>query len=1004
MHKQNRTALAILLLVVIAQGILVTYTLSSLASDANDRDEVAARHIGAALAVSVAPLLRQAADTSSLEALLDIVRSEKLIGYAAIMRNGRVLASGSNALSQADRQLLTLVKQSIGSSEQPLGEIVLGVFQPKQSPFGPFFISMFISVTGMVFLLLNYYAFPRPKDTISKSNVAGFMADEEYNNSEPKGARSSVRITPKITDFGDKQVENIAEENLEPEVIEHSEKRQDTRKRLEDKFLHTLFTRLSDPVIITDQNCEVLTCNPATRDMFGWRKTEIVGKNIGYLIHSEEKPENRLTCQDLVCSINAGETLKFFAKNQNGERFPVEVDINLVDSSNRDFFIIRIRDISELEIVQTELRLADHAFQSTDAMFIADQSGVILRVNRSFSEITGYDAEEVIGKPMTLLAATNGEVTFYQAIRRSLARENKWRGELLHKQKSGNVIPILVFATAMRERNGTLTHFIAHFIDVSEQKRNEQALRDAQQSAEQANVSKGRFLAAMSHEIRTPMNGVLGVLELITESTLSAQQRKLLQTAQHSGNLLLSIINDILDFSRLEAGKLKLADHPMDLTELVRQTTDILLPKAQSKKLTLNLDVSATVPRYVSGDADRLRQILLNLIGNAIKYTEYGEINVSLFNSNHRADSCNLTCTISDTGIGISPESLPTIFDEFSTAENARHYKNDSTGLGLFICKQLITLMGGDIEISSTPGVGTRVRFDISLSPASHSTVSSQIPRPLIHQTLHQRIRKDIRILVAEDNVANQLVIRSMLELDNLTADIVNNGAEAIAAVKRNDYDIILMDISMPSVNGIEATQSIREMPSPKNDVSIIALTSHALSNDQEKFINSGMNDCVTKPIDRTTLLTTLVKWQDKSANFKAPLQIEDEVIESKTYQRLDMSRLDDLCNDVDPDMIEELIKVYARDTRHRIYSIYQATDEQNLDKLKFEAHSIVSSAETHGNALLSKLCKTLEMACEDNDQKQALIIAEDVVQEAEMSLQALEQMVRTEWPRQQKA
>ncbi|MFD2177505.1 PAS domain-containing hybrid sensor histidine kinase/response regulator [Veronia pacifica] len=1018
MYKKNRIALTILLIVIATQGILVIYTLASMINKASERDEVAARHIGAALAISVAPLLRQAADASTLEPMLDIVRSENLIGYAAIMRNGRVLASGSHKLSHAERQLMTLVKQTIGKKDKPLGEIVLGIVHPEIDLFNPYFIALFISLTGLAFLLLNYQTAATPIEKVKSCKLAGFVVKEEPKTSKRKYPSFSEDAPVSKAIFAKEQTAHKGNRDDKDNVIiavsESPSARSVTKDSntsevpLSDSSNHSLalsqaiFQNIVDPIIVVDVACNIVDFNPATEVMFGSAIDEMCGKHLSSLILTEENPENSLTHRDLVRANNSGESIRLVAQNSAGKIVPIDVSISIFDQGRQQRFLLHIHNLTELDMVQAELRLADHAFQSTDAMFIADDNGKILRVNRTFTDVTGYTAEEVMGKPMAILAATDGEIIFYQAIRRALARENKWRGEVLHKQKNGNVIPILVFATAMRERNGTLTHFIAHFIDVSEHKKNEQMLRDAQKSAEQANISKGRFLAAMSHEIRTPMNGVLGVLELISESTLSDKQRKLLQTAQHSGNLLLSIINDILDFSRLEAGKLRLAANPMDLSELLRQTTEIMLPKAKSKGLEMTLDISPAVPRYVSGDADRIRQILLNLVGNAVKYTERGAVKVSVFNGNHRADVCNLICVISDSGIGISPESLPTIFEEFSTAENARHYKNDSTGLGLFICKQLITLMGGTIDISSAPGIGTTVRFEVSLPTSSQFNVAKeQVPRPLIHQTLHQRINKDLRLLVAEDNVANQLVISSMLELDNLKADIVNNGAEAITAVKNADYDIILMDISMPGVNGIEATQNIRKMESPKSDVVIVALTSHALSNDQEKFISCGMNDCVTKPIDRTTLLTTLVKWQDVSRDGSLQPQADNQGF---TYQRLDQERFNVLLEDLEPSMIPELIHIYTRDTRHRVYEIHKAISDKDFDRIKFEAHSIISSAEVHGNLLLSGLCKSLEELCIKKEHTKALDIAEDIVQEAEMSLQALEQVVRNQWQEKHKA
>ena len=370
-------------------------------------------------------------------------------------------------------------------------------------------------------------------------------------------------------------------------------------------------------------------------------------------------------------------------------------------------------------------------------------------------------------------------------------------------------------------------------------------LKKARQEAEDACESKGRFLASMSHEIRTPMNGVLGILSLLEETSLSKQQKHLVNTATESGSFLLSVINDILDFTRMESNILSLKCQPFSVKNCVETVIDSFVPASNSKNLTLQYHIEDSVPTIVQGDINRVRQILHNLIGNAIKFTHNGGITVKVASENTQNNMTKLTCSVSDTGIGIQDSAIDYLFEEFTMVDQTYSRTQEGSGLGLAICKRLCELMGGSIRVTSQRGVGSVFHFSIHLEVANAlaDTIEKAHVKP-------RQSFSGVRVLVAEDNKANQLVIRNMLLNVGIEIDIAANGIEAVQHMNDYQYDIVFMDISMPEMDGMEACRQIRKMEQNSEDpVPIIALTAHALTGDKEQFLAAGMSDYLSKPV-----------------------------------------------------------------------------------------------------------------------------------------------------------
>ena len=603
----------------------------------------------------------------------------------------------------------------------------------------------------------------------------------------------------------------------------------------------------------------------------------------------------------------------------------------------------------------------------------------IIYANPAFYRITGYDEEEVIGRNCRFLQGPGTNPRHIKALREAIETGKTIDVEIVNHRKDGSRFVNELHLSPIFDDDGEVRYIFGIQHDVSAR---EQFARDAERArraAERANAEKSDFLAFMSHEIRTPMNGVMGTISLLLDTTLDAEQHAYAETARRCGELLLATVNEMLDLSRIEAGHLAIEEEAFDLAAPVAEVLDLLAPAVAEKGIRLSASIDPLLPARVIGDARRLRQVLLNLADNAVKFTAAGGVGIRV----ERAEANGMVrFAVADTGIGMPPEVQARLFGRFAQGgpETARRY--GGSGLGLMICKRLVGLMGGRIVLASTPGKGSTFSFEIPLRPIAESgrPPSTLLPRPALAKPLPGARG---RVLIAEDGEANQLVAAAILRKAGYAVDLARDGEEALGAARTAAYDLVLMDVRMPRMDGLAATAAIRGLEGPAGRVPIIAMTAAAMPDEVARCLEAGMDAHVAKPMDLTALLAAVSDMLENRPR-RSRAAVEEPNPAGPTL--IDHTTLQELRAAVGPGRLPRLIGVFADETRARVARLSETDDVAVIEE---EAHGLKSAAGTFGAAALRSIASSLEEACVARDMPRVSELCRSLPNLVEKSLAA---------------
>jgi len=509
--------------------------------------------------------------------------------------------------------------------------------------------------------------------------------------------------------------------------------------------------------------------------------------------------------------------------------------------------------------------------ESPLGVVLTGTSGVIEYVNPAFTLMHGHSAQEVIGKTPRILKSGEMPVELYQSMWRTLLGGRSWSGELRNKTKSGDLVWIRANVSPIRDSEGRLTHFMALHKDITLEKQLMLDVVKAKREAEQANQAKSDFLASMSHEIRTPLNAIVGMSELIDESALNKEQAQYLGIMRNASDTLLSLINDILDISKIEAGKVDIEKAPFNLEDLVSQVSDLIAVRAAKKNVEVNCKLEADVPIFVEGDATRLKQVLMNLMGNAVKFVEQGWVSLNVKKVKTDADCLELLFSVKDTGIGIPADKVGTVFEKFMQADSSTTRKYGGTGLGLPISKMLIELMGGKIWLESEPGVGTVFFFTVALCPQKDRQ-DVYLPKADIEEL------KDRRFLVVDDNLVNRIITREITQSWGARCDGASDAQTGLGRVLEEQlagspFHGVFVDFNMPGMDGLEFCRRLMSDPAIDPKPALAVITSDTVRMKKDEFRAIGVKTHLMKPVKKKDLLDAALEMlaADRPAEAAAP-------------------------------------------------------------------------------------------------------------------------------------
>ncbi len=798
----------------------------------------------------------------------------------------------------------------------------------------------------------------------------------------------NVRIAGQFNDHGRRIrtigfIRDISKQRLAQQVIAESEVK------------YRSLVEHSIQGIVIHRKFKPLFCNRTYAKLLGYENVKQVLSLESIAIHehglSEELRDQRW--EQFLSGKLDGVTVETEIVDSEGVRRWVETVGRVIDWEGEPAVQLICVDVTDRRKAERELRNSEARFRLvadniSDFVMLYDENFVYRYVSPSIQRVTGHRPEDLLGRSIFEHNLTLQELP--ESEREHIARTKT--GQVLWQMRcrDGNIIWVESNNTIVPQPPGAMgTTVLSSSRDVSDRVARERELagaRDrlarqadelsvvaqnleiAKEKAERASTAKSQFLAMMSHELRTPMTGVLGMADLLMTSNLNGEQKELTGTLIKSARSLLGVLNDILDFSKIESGQLKIESAPFSVSNVIDDVLNLFDPAASRKGVVLKSERSGDSQDALVGDAHRLRQVLSNLVGNAVKFTETGEIILRHSQESMPGAGIRLIVTVVDTGIGMTDEQSALVFQPFVQADISTSRKYGGSGLGLAICRRLVEAMGGSIDIQSELGEGTSVTFSIVVAAASETDTK------LIEDAARNipQMSKDkaplgsaYSILVAEDNETNRFLISTMLKKMGHQADTVENGALALAAVQNNTYDIIIMDMQMPVMDGPEATRQIRKLSKPLSNTPIIALTADVIAAHRQSYLDAGVNAFIGKPVDWSALEREIARLMSPSDTVDGGVTSDSPESsgerQAHTDSHLDLTALEVLENSIGADLLEDMLVSFTRNMKKYEVDIGSALSEDDLETAKRTAHALKGLAAQFGAPRVRDLAKFIE-------------------------------------------
>jgi PAS domain S-box-containing protein len=750
--------------------------------------------------------------------------------------------------------------------------------------------------------------------------------------------------------------------------------------RISRERLGSIFGAMAEGLVMQDEQGTIIECNAAAGRILGLTSAQIMGRNAfdpDWGLIREDGCDFPGSEHPSIITLRTGEPMRgvvMGVRKADGSLLWISVNSEPIrDEQGRVRAVVcSFSDITQRKIQAAELRDSEERFRQSFefagiGMALVGLDGRWLQVNQALCQILGYSAEEFFTKTFQDITHPDDLENDLVLLRELLGGKSSfYQMEKRYFHRDGHVVWGRLTVTLVRGSGGEPVHFVSQIENITERKGLEENLARARDEALTVARLKSEFLANMSHEIRTPMNGVLGMARLLMDTKLASEQRRMGQVVLSSAENLLTIIDDILDFSKIEAGKMRIDPHGFDLVKLVRETTELLASQARVKGLALVCETGGEKSCGLIGDSGRIRQVLTNLLGNALKFTAHGGVEVKLRLGDEVEGRRRMSLSVSDSGIGISPQVQTRLFQPFIQAEPGGR-KYGGTGLGLAICRQLVDLMGGRIGCESSEGVGSRFWFDLELPVWAADAGEKKTDN-------NTRGRGGLRLLVAEDNHANQMVVRLTLERMGHEVVIVGNGREALDTLAREKFDAVLMDCQMPEMDGYEAVRRLREgsVAGADRGVPVIALTAYALPGDKARCLAAGMNEYVTKPLSADQLRQALARCGLDAGKPRAVISAETappfEGAQPQVLDERQVAKLSHLKAPGGEPLPLHLFAMLLREMPGRMMAMRAAVETREDETLMRTAHTLAGSCANLGAFALGSVARELEEAgrCRD--------------------------------------